>query len=258
MPVDLSKITKNGRAMFLAYDQGMEHGPAADFTDANVDPQKILEIAEKSGFTGVIFQKGVAEKYYDPKVNKVPLIVKLNGKTGLRKDLDEPYAPQFCSVDEAIELGAAAVGYTVYVGSQFENQMLREFSAIEQEAEKQNLPLIAWMYPRGQAVTGKETSREILSYAARLGLELGADIIKIPYNGNKEDFAWVVKSAGKAKVVMSGGPKTKTREEFLKMVQDVLSVGATGVAVGRNIWQDPSPLEASHQLAKIIFTNLRS
>jgi len=89
-------------------------------------------------------------------------------------------------------------------------------------------------------------------------LELGADIIKIPYNGNKEDFAWVVKSAGKAKVVMSGGPKTKTREEFLKMVQDVLSVGATGVAVGRNIWQDPSPLEASHQLAKIIFTNLRS
>jgi len=258
MPVDLSKITKNGRAMFLAYDQGMEHGPAADFTDANVDPQKILEIAEKSGFTGVIFQKGVAEKYYDPKVNKVPLIVKLNGKTGLRKDLDEPYAPQFCSVDEAIELGAAAVGYTVYVGSQFENQMLREFSAIEQEAEKQNLPLIAWMYPRGQAVTGKETSREILSYAARLGLELGADIIKIPYNGNKEDFAWVVKSAGKAKVVMSGGPKTKTREEFLKMVQDVLSIGAIGVAVGRNIWQDPSPLEASHQLAKIIFTNLRS
>jgi len=253
MEVDLSKITKNGRAMFLAYDQGMEHGPEQDFTDENIDPQKILDIAEKGQFTGVIFQKGIAEKYYNPKVNRVPLIVKLNGKTDLREGLDEPYAPQLCSVEEAIELGAAAVGYTIYVGSQFEGKMMQEFSAIEQEAERHKLPVIAWMYPRGKAVAGKENSREILAYAARLGLELGADIIKIPYNGNKEDFEWVVKAAGKTKVVMSGGPKTETREEFLAMVKDVLSVGAAGVAVGRNIWQDDNPLEISQQLSKILF-----
>jgi len=253
MEVDLSKITKNGRAMFLAYDQGMEHGPEQDFTDENIDPQKILDIAEKGRFTGVIFQKGIAEKYYNPKVNQVPLIVKLNGKTKLRTELDEPYSPQLCSIDEARELGAAAVGYTIYVGSQFESKMMQEFSAIEQEAEKHNLPVICWMYPRGKAVAGKENSREILAYAARIGLELGADIIKIPYNGNKEDFEWVVKSAGKVKVVVSGGPKTETREEFLGMVRDVLSVGAAGVAVGRNIWQDNKPLEISQQLAKVIF-----
>jgi class I fructose-bisphosphate aldolase len=253
MEVDLTKITKNGRAMFLAYDQGMEHGTAADFTDANIDPQKILNIAEKGGFTGVIFQKGIAEKYYQPQTNQVPLIVKLNGKTQLRAETDEPYASQLCTVDEAVELGAQAVGYTVYVGSQFENKMMQKFSKIEQEAEKTNLPVIAWMYPRGKAVAGKEDSREILSYAARLGLELGADIIKIPYNGNKEDFAWVVKAAGKAKVVMSGGPKTETREDFLKMVGDILSVGAVGVAVGRNVWQDENPLEISQQLADLIF-----
>ena len=254
MEVDLSKITKNGRVMFLAYDQGMEHGPEKDFDDENVDPQKILDLAEKGQFTGVIFQKGIAEKYYDPKINKVPLIVKLNGKTDLREDLDEPYSPQLCSVDEAVELGASAVGYTIYVGSQFENKMMKEFSAIEQEAEKHQLPVIAWMYPRGKAVAGKEKSREILSYAARLGLELGADMIKVPYNGSKEDFEWVVKSAGKTKVVMSGGPKTKTREGFLEMVRNVLSVGAIGVAVGRNIWQDDQPLEISHQLSKILFS----
>ena len=253
MQVDLSKITRQGRAMFLAYDQGMEHGPEKDFDDENVNPQKILDLAEKGQFTGVIFQKGIAEKYYDPKINKVPLIVKLNGKTDLRTDLDEPYSPQLCSVDEAIGLGASAVGYTIYVGSQFESKMMQEFSAIEQEAEEHNLPVIAWMYPRGQAVAGKENSREILAHAARLGLELGADIIKIPYNGNKEDFEWVVKAAGKTKVVMSGGPKTKTREEFLKVVADVLSVGAIGVAVGRNIWQDENPLEISQQLAEAIF-----
>lgn len=253
MEVDLSKITKNGRAMFLAYDQGMEHGPEADFDDENIDPQKILDIAEKGQFTGVIFQKGIAEKYYNPEVNKVPLIVKLNGKTKIRADLDEPYAPQLCSVDEALGLGAAAVGYTIYVGSQFESKMMQEFSTIEQEAEKHNLPVIAWMYPRGKSVAGRENSREILSYATRLGLELGADIIKIPYNGNKKDFEWVVKAAGKVKVVMSGGPKTETREDFLAIVRDVLAVGAAGVAIGRNIWQDEEPLKISHQLAEIIF-----
>lgn len=254
MEVDLNKITRQGRAMFLAYDQGMEHGPEKDFTDENIDPQKILDLAEKGQFTGVIFQKGIAEKYYNPKVNQVPLIVKLNGKTNLRTEFDEPYSSQLCSVDEALELGAAAVGYTIYVGSQFEGKMMQEFSVIEQEAESRKLPVIAWMYPRGKAVASRENSREILSHAARIGLELGADIIKIPHNGNKEDFEWVVKAAGKAKVVMSGGPKTKTREEFLEMVKDVLSVGAIGVAVGRNIWQDDEPLEISHQLAKVIFS----
>ncbi len=254
MEISLEKITRNGRAMFLAYDQGMEHGPAADFTDENIDPQKILDIAEKGQFTGVIFQKGIAEKYYNPKVNKVPLIVKLNGKTKIRAGLDEPYSPQLCTVEEALELGAAAVGYTIYVGSQFESKMMQEFCSIEQEAEERGLPVIGWMYPRGQAVAGKENSRGTLAYAARLGLELGADIIKIPYNGNKEDFEWVVNAAGKARVVMSGGPKTKTREEFLGIVREVLAAGAIGVAVGRNIWQDKEPLEISHQLSKILFS----
>ena len=253
MRVSLEKITKNGRAMFLAYDQGMEHGPEKDFDDENVDPQVILDTAEKGQFTGVIFQKGVAEKYYDLETNKVPLIVKLNGKTDLREGLDEPYSPQLCSTDEAVGLGASAVGYTVYVGSQFESKMMQEFSAIEQEAEKHNLPVIAWMYPRGKAVAGKETSREILAYAARLGLELGADVIKIPYNGNRKDFEWVVKAAGKTRVVMSGGPRTKTKEEFLEIVKDILSVGAIGIAVGRNVWQDGNPLEMSQQLSKVIF-----
>ena len=253
MKVDLSKITRQGKAMFLAYDQGMEHGPEKDFDDANVDPQTILDLAEKGPFTGVIFQKGIAEKYYDPQINKVPLIVKLNGKTNLRNEFDEPYSPQLCSVEEAVGLGASAVGYTIYVGSQFEGKMMQEFCSVEQEAEKHNLPIIAWMYPRGKAVAGKETSREILAHAARLGLELGADMVKIPYNGSKEDFAWVVKAAGKTKVVMSGGQKTETREEFLEMVKDVLSAGAIGLAVGRNIWQDKKPLEASQQLSKVLF-----
>lgn len=254
----LQSITQNNRALFLAYDQGMEHGPT-DFDDESVDPQKIIEIANSGYFTGVIFQKGIAEKYYLPRRQagdktkiSVPLIVKLNGKTNLVKDKD-PYSPLLCTVSEAVELGAKAVGYTIYVGSEFEAQMTKEFSQIEQEAEKYQLPVIGWMYPRGHSIAGRENSKEILAYAARLGLELGADMVKLPYSGDPESFRWVVKSGGKCKVVVQGGPKTST-EQFMQFARDVLSTGAVGLAVGRNIWQDSNPIEISKQLAAIVYS----
>src|SRR3990172_1190786 len=115
--IDLSTITREDKALFLAYDQGMEHGPS-DFEDDNANPQNILDIAISGSFTAVIFQKGVAEKYYlgSSYANKIPLILKLNGKTNLIDDPD-PYSPQICTVEEAISIGASAVGYTIYVGS---------------------------------------------------------------------------------------------------------------------------------------------
>ena len=125
MQIDLNGITKNGKALFLAYDQGMEHG-TTDFDEENVDPEKVLRIADSGFFTGVILQKGIAEKYYVGGGFKVPLIVKLNGKTNLVKD-EDPYSPQVCSVKEALSYGASAVGYTIYIGSEFESKMIEEF-----------------------------------------------------------------------------------------------------------------------------------
>jgi len=247
---NLGKITKNGRALFLAYDHGMEHG-TADFSAFSINPSKVLEVAQSGFFTGFVCQKGVAEKYYQPGKSKVPLIVKLNAKTNLRPE-DEPYSPQVCSIEEAISLGASAVGYTVYVGSSFESKMTAEFAKIEKEAEDAGLPLIGWMYPRGKAVKGRERSKEILSYAARIGLELGAEMIKLPYTGDRESFSWVVKAAGKTKVVVMGGSKIG-EADFLKMTQEILSAGACGLAVGRNVWQSEKPLEIAQKLAKIIF-----
>jgi len=248
--VSLKKITKNGRALFLAYDHGMEHG-TIDFNDRSIDPEKVLTIADCGLFTGVILQKGVAEKYYDSKKYKVPLIVKLNGKTNLIADSD-PYSPQLCSVKEAIELGASAVGYTVYVGSRYEAKMMDEFAKIERETDKFGLPLIGWMYPRGKAVAGKEYSKEILSYAARLALEVGAEMVKIPYSGDRKSFSWVVKAAGKVKIVVQGGPRTK-ESRFYQMIRDVLSAGAIGLAVGRNVWQAKEPIKVAEEINKIIF-----
>jgi class I fructose-bisphosphate aldolase len=235
------------KSILLAYDQGLEHGPTADFDDKNVDPAYIMEIAIKGGFNGVVFQKGTAEKYY---TGKVPLIVKVNGKSAIVKG--EPMSRQVCSVEYAISLGAKAIGYTIYLGSAHEAEMFAEFGRIQEESHERGLPAIAWIYPRGSAVTN-DTSKEIVAYAARAGLELGADAVKIKYTGESSTFSWAVKSAGKVLVFMSGGPKAPTDEAFLTQVKGAVDAGATGLAVGRNVWQHANPLEITKALKGVIF-----
>ncbi len=243
----MSPFLKDGRSVLLAYDQGLEHGPSSDFDDRNVDPAFIMGIASKGGFNGVVFQKGVAERFYD---GKVPLILKLNGKTSLPKG--EPISRQVCSVEQAVSLGAKGVGYTIYLGSGLEHKMLGEFGKVQEEAHERGLPAIAWIYPRGASVQN-DTSKEIVAYAARAGLELGADAVKIKYTGDSASFSWAVKAAGGVKVFMSGGPKAPTDDDFLNQVKGVMQAGATGVAVGRNVWQNQDPLAMAGKLKKIIF-----
>ena len=245
-------LLKNGRGFLLAYDQGLEHGPT-DFNDENVDPEQIVEIARKAGvFTGLIFQKGVAEKYYQKDATGLPpLVVKLNGKTSFHKG-EEPYSPQLCSIEEAVSLGASAVGYTLYVGSEYEGQMMREFAPLEAEAHKRGLPVIGWMYPRGSRVAGKENTKETVAYAARVGLELGCDLVKVHYTGEVASFSWVVKSAGRAGVLAVGGPR-ESEDAFVKYAGEVMEAGAAGMAVGRNIWQSDNPVELAKRVAEVIY-----
>jgi class I fructose-bisphosphate aldolase len=248
--IKLDKITKKGKALFLAYDQGLEHGPT-DFNDKNVDPKYIIDIAKKGKYNGIVFQKGIAEKYNkEIKKSKVSLIVKLNGKTNLFKG--EPISRQLCTVEEAIRLGASAVGYTIYIGSDYEDEMMQEFENIQREAHNKGLPVIVWVYPRGKSLEGKK-KEELMEYAARTGLEIGADIIKIQYVGKLKDLQWAVKSAGKARVVVAGGVK-KGEKEFLNQVKEIMDAGCIGLAVGRNVWQDKKPLEITKRIRDIIWS----
>ena len=247
----MGKILKKGRAFFLAYDQGLEHGPTGDFNDKNINPIYILEIAKKGNYNAVIFQKGIAEKYLkEIKKSGVPLILKLNGKTSLRKG--EPISAQSCSVGEALKLGAAAVGYTSYIGSEFEAKMIEQFSKIEEEAHAKGIPVIAWVYPRGKSIEGK-SDRELLSYAARVGLEIGADIVKIHWKGTENDLKWAVKSAGRTKVVVAGGAK-KSERDLIEQTRLLMKAGCVGLAIGRNVWQSENPVELSKKLRKIVFS----
>jgi class I fructose-bisphosphate aldolase len=234
------------RSVLLAYDQGLEHGPSTDFNGKNVDPAFVMEVASKGGFNGVIFHKGVAERYYD---GKVPLIVKLNGRTSLPKG--EPISRQVCSVEHAASLGAKGVGYTVYLGSSFESEMLSEFGRIQEQAHERGLAAIAWVYPRGGAVPN-DTAKEIVAYAARAALELGADAAKIKYTGDSGSFSWAVRSAGTMPVFMSGGPKAPDDASFLGQVEGAVRAGATGLAVGRNVWQNSDPLAMAKALRAVV------
>ncbi len=243
--MSMDVFLEKNRGLLLAYDQGLEHGPT-DFNDRSVDPAFIMKLASDGKFNGIVFQKGLTEKYFD---RKVPLILKVNGKTSLPKG--EPLARQNCSVRRAAELGAKAIGYTIYAGSAHEHLMLEEFGRIQEEAHRMNLAAIAWIYPRGEAIKN-DTTREVVAYAARVGLEAGADAVKIKYPGTVDAFKWAVRSAGKAKVFMSGGPKAATEVDFLKQVRGALDAGATGLAVGRNVWQSEDPIKMARALRTLV------
>lgn len=246
----LDRITRNGRAYILAYDHGMEHGPI-DFTDKNVDPSYIFDIALKTEATAIAVQKGIAQKYYVGEARKVPLIVKLNGKDRLAGG--EPYSTQDCTVEEARGLGASAVGYTIYLGSERDWEMMERFGTIVRDAHKAGIAAVAWVYPRGKAVKD-DTSPEITAYAARVALELGADLAKIKYCGSEDCFRWAVKSAGRCAVVLSGGQKTEDPNVFLETLGAVMRAGAIGVAVGRNVWQAENPIETAQKIKEIVFS----
>jgi len=246
MSINVNKILRNNKSLLLACDQGLEHGPK-DFNNKNIDPKYIFDIALEGNYDGVIVQNGLAEKYYGSYYREIPLIVKLNGKTNLTSNV---ISRQLCSVERAIKLGASAVGYTIFVGSPMEPEILHEFSKIVESAHDYGVPVIGWMYARGPTVKN-ELDKDILAYGARMGLELGADFLKLKYNNDPESYRWVVKCAGRSRVLVSGGDKIEELA-FLKEAEEVMKLGVTGMAIGRNIWQHDKPLALTAALQKII------
>jgi class I fructose-bisphosphate aldolase len=225
----------------------MEHGPT-DFNARNVDPEFFLNLALEGKYSAIALLPGVAEKYYQGAYREVPLILKLNAKTSLAKI--NPVSRQICSVERAVKLGASAVGYTIYDGSPNEPEMLQEFGKIVEQAHDYGLPVVAWMYPRGPEI--KELDNNVLAYSARIGLELGADIIKMKFNGDVENLKWIVRCAGRTKVVISGGERTDPLT-FLNEAGKVMGAGCLGMAVGRNIWQADKPYSVTKALQAVVY-----
>ena len=253
-----SPIFRDGNLLILAYDHGLEHGPT-DFepNPASADPEKVFEVATHSAVTALAVHKGLAETYYSDYEDDVPLLLKINGNSSLG-ERDDYYSPKQCTVRYAVEeLGADAVGYTMYAGSDHEDEMWEDFREVQEEARKYDVPVVMWAYPRGHGIENKEeydgdTDPDVIAYAARLGLELGADVVKCKYPGSKEDTEKVLRNTGEMKFVMSGGSK-RSDEAFLEDVSNVIDAGGNGLAVGRNIFQREDPEGILDKLEGVIY-----
>jgi class I fructose-bisphosphate aldolase len=235
----------------------LEHGPVDFFANPDsVDPIFQLKLAKEGGYSGIVFHIGLAEKYMKDFAGEVPLILKLNGKTNIPKD-NYAFSPQTASVEDAVRLGADAVGYTLYVGSPAQDEDIQQFSEIREDCDALGMPLIMWAYPRGEAIEAKggRDSLYAVDYAARVACELGADVVKLnlpeydearakdlpkPYDQMKlspqEAMEKVVRSAGRTLVLVSGGSKISD-EDLLEKVKISMEAGVTGLIFGRNMWQ---------------------
>lgn len=246
--IDLSSLTTNDKMIFLACDQGMEHGPE-DFNETNIDPNFIFQTAITAGLNAVIVGKGVAEKYYPEYRQQIPLIIKLNGHSRFNKP--NGWGPLICEVEEAIALGATAVGYTIHLGSIIEAEMFQTFGRVVREAHALGVPAIAWVYPRGPEIPDP-MAPDMVAYAARVAMELGADIAKVYNPKNVGALRWAQKAAGKTRVVISGGDHVP-QAEYEEEARDIMRAGLSGVAVGRNVWQSEDPLAVCNGLKEIIY-----
>ena len=249
--------SRNGTLLVLPLDQGLEHGPGDFFPNpAALDTDFAFRLALEGDYSGIALGIGLAEKYMKDYCGRIPLILKLNGKTNVADDA-EAVSPSSASVEDAVRLGADAVGYTLYVGSPREDVGIREFQKVRQDAERLGMPVVLWSYPRGRAIEAKGGKGTLYAqdYAARVAEELGADIVKLhepednnercpePYRSLREPAAArlrrVVRSAGRVLVLFSGGVKQDDDAAVVRKLARYLESGATGVMFGRNMWLRP-------------------
>jgi class I fructose-bisphosphate aldolase len=244
----------NGTALFLPYDQGLEHGPRDFFANPDAtDPRYVLQLAIDGGFNAVVLQIGLAEKFYRDYAGEVPLILKLNGKTDIPPD-DEALSPLHASVEDAVRLGADAVGYTLYVGTPAASADFAQYRQVRADAQRLGMPLIVWAYPRGSAIEAKggRSSFYAVDYAARTASELGADMVKVNFpkpmlrTGVKTEYDAefapqqaidaAVRSANRTMLLVSGGTKSGD-DVMIEKARMSMEAGATGLIFGRNVWQ---------------------
>ncbi|MDI9395699.1 MAG: aldolase [Euryarchaeota archaeon] len=248
------EITKgSGRLMLFAGDQKVEHlnddffGEGIPEDDA--DPEHLFRIAAKSKIGVFATQLGLIARY-GMDYKDIPYLVKVNSKTNLVETAQaDPFSNLWYDIDQVAEfkensgLNILGVGYTIYIGSEFEAEMLVQAAQVVYGAHQHGMMSVLWIYPRGTAVKD-EKDPHLIAGATGVGATLGSDFVKVNYpkkEGEKsaEIFKEAVKAAGRTKVVCAGGSSDEA-EAFLKKLHDQIHVsGAQGNATGRNIHQKP-------------------
>ncbi len=239
--VRLSQIinAKTGKAVIVA----MDHCPAIGPCQGMIDPvETVRKICQGRPDTLFMHRGNLSRVYRMLAEARIPFLLSISTATTLGPEPDRVYLVD--TVEYAARIGASGVSMRTFVGSQYEREMIGNVGKISAECEQHGLLLMAMMYPYG---FDNDFDPKHVKHAARIGAELGADIVKTYYTGSPETFTEVTDSCP-APVVMSGGPKTDTEIEFLGTLKGAIDGGAIGVAVGRNVWQHPDP---AHMLEAI-------
>lgn len=222
----------SGRILTVAIDHASSYGVLAGLEDIT----GVLARVAEGEPDAIMLMQGPARRYYEPYAGRIPLILKTSTLS--------PFHPAqdvwVTTVETALKLGADAVSMALTVGSEDQAGLIDNLSGLIYEAEQAGLPVIVHAYPNGPLVPPDEMySAGQVVYAARLGMELGVDIVKTFYTGSAETFSRVVEAAAPAMVVAAGGPRLETDEDVLQMAENVVQAGAAGITFGRNIWQSP-------------------
>jgi len=231
----------DGKTVIVPMDHGVSIGPVKGLEDMG----RLMAELAKGGVDAVVVHKGWARllDFYG-----MGLIVHGSAGTDLSPDRLRKTA---CATPlEALSLGADGFSLHVNVGSETDYEQLSFLAWASRACSRLGLPLLAMMYPRGAKVQEEHSPKEV-SHAARIGVELGADVVKTNYTGSPESFKTVVEST-RIPVVIAGGPKTSSTREFLKMVSDAVSAGAAGVSIGRNVFQHKDPRRMAEALKAIV------
>jgi class I fructose-bisphosphate aldolase len=257
------RLGGTGRLVILPVDQGFEHGPARSFAPnpPAYDPRYHFDLALAAGCNAYAAPLGFLEAGAADYAGEIPLILKLNNSDSLIGGAD-PCSAITGSVDDALRLGCAAIGFTIYPGSLARNEMYGQIRALSEEAKRKGLAVVVWSYPRGSGVSKEgETAIDVVAYAAQIAAQLGAHFIKvkpptahieqaaakkvyekerIPIGTLTERVRHVVQSAfnGRRIVIFSGGEAKETSAIFDE-IRGIRDGGGFGSIIGRNSFQRP-------------------
>ncbi len=231
------------KTVIVPMDHGVSVGPIKGLINLTEMVDKVAE----GGANAVLGHRGLPMYGHRRYGRDVGLILHLSGSSILSPDPNNKVLVM--TVEEALTMGADAVSIHINIGAENESEMLKTLGSVSKDCIKWGMPLVAMMYPRGKKVKS-EHDVEAVKLAARVGAELGADIVKTNYTGDIDSFKEVVKGC-LTPVVVAGGPKMRTSREVLQMVWEAIQAGGAGASIGRNIFQSPDPTKMTRAIAKI-------
>ena len=229
----------------------MDHGVTIGAVDGLVDMREAVNDMAIGGADAVLMHKGLIRCSHRNAGKDVGLIVHLSASTMLTPNANTKTLVG--TVEEGIKHGADAVSVHVNLGDPNERLMLADLGKVAAACDDWHMPLLAMMYARGPEIANSFDPK-VVAHCARVGVELGADIVKVSYTGDMDSFADVV-SGCCVPVVIAGGERMDSTRQVLQMVHDSIKAGGAGVSMGRNVFQHPRRIELMRALRAIVHDN---